>query len=212
MHVSSFRKTALALLFAGLCSAPLGAATIGFDDLPPGFDFLAPGYAGLNWDNAVFATPLDLGLVPSGYAAGLVSGTNVAGNAWEGPLSFESALPALSFNLDSLWLTGAWNDALQVSLSGYRSGALIYTAVYTVNANAPTLFTPGWRTVDRVEISSYGGIPNADLALTGLGAGTGFVVDDLTVTPVPEPSTYGLCGAAALGGLALWRRRRAGRA
>lgn len=30
----------------------------------------------------------------------------------------------------------------------------------------------------------------------------------VTVSAVPEPSTYALCGAAALGGLALWRRRR----
>ncbi len=49
-------------------------------------------------------------------------------------------------------------------------------------------------------------------ALTGTGSGAGiWLVRSATtgpITPVPEPSTYGLIGAGALLGLALYRRRK----
>ena len=39
--------------------------------------------------------------------------------------------------------------------------------------------------------------------------GSNFAIDNVTVTAVPEPSTYAACAGAAVLGLALWRRRRA---
>jgi hypothetical protein len=39
--------------------------------------------------------------------------------------------------------------------------------------------------------------------------GSNFAIDNVTVTAVPEPSTYAACAGAAVLGLAFWRRRRA---
>ena len=40
-------------------------------------------------------------------------------------------------------------------------------------------------------------------------AGSNFTIDNVTITAVPEPSTYAACAGAAVLGLAFWRRRRA---
>ena len=39
--------------------------------------------------------------------------------------------------------------------------------------------------------------------------GSDFFIDNVTITAVPEPSTYAACAGAAVLGLAFWRRRRA---
>ena len=39
--------------------------------------------------------------------------------------------------------------------------------------------------------------------------GSSFAIDNVTITAVPEPSTYAACAGAAVLGLAFWRRRRA---
>ncbi len=39
--------------------------------------------------------------------------------------------------------------------------------------------------------------------------GSSFAIDNVTITNVPEPSTYAACAGAAVLGLAFWRRRRA---
>lgn len=181
----------------------LQAGLITFDDLPAPMDVVPNGYAGFNWQNAVYADPVDLGLVPSGYFAGLVSGTNVLTNAYESPLTFTSTTAA--FRLDSLWLTGAWNDDLHVHLEGYRSGLLICTADYVVNSTGPTFVTPGFLGVDSVVISSYGGEANPDYAWLG-GAGANVVIDSVSTSAIPEPSTYAMYGVAGLLALIACRR------
>ncbi len=201
MKITSMLRTLVAGGAFALASL-LSAQEITFDDLPGSLDVVPAGYAGLQWDNVYFANVPSLALGPTGYSAGTVSGTQVALNGFEAPASFFST--SFKFNLDHLYLTGAWNDGQQVQLDGYLNGSLLYSLSLVVNSTSPSLVQPGFLGIDTVVIATYGGVPNPDYYS---GGGAYLAIDNVQVTPVPEPSTYGLIGAVSLAGVGLWRRR-----
>jgi MYXO-CTERM domain-containing protein len=195
------------LASAGLASAAR-ATVLDFEGLPlwstdEGLLAEIPnGYGGFQWDPFFFVMDAATYFVnPSGYLNGLVSGKNVAYNAFVNDVSFWVA--SGTFALKGLYLTAAWNDGLNVDITGYLGNSAVHTATVVVNANAPTHVLLNWSGVDKVEFHSYGGV-NAGYG----GYGTQFALDDLDVevkgAPVPEPFTVAL----GLGGLALAARRR----
>jgi hypothetical protein len=176
--------------FTGMAEAQTEILT--FDDLPNpgnGGDDPIPGsYGGLLWQNFYY---LNGSTIPnSGYANGIVSPSNVVFNT--------GGLPALvrdgAFNLNSAYLTGAWNNGLQVEVQGFVGNTLTYDRTYTVNETSPTLVNFNYTGVDEVNFISSGGTPVPGIG----GSGVQFVMDNLSITLVPEPSAFALIGLASI--------------
>lgn len=190
------------------------AALITFDDLNCGVGAaIADGYAGLNWDNFYCANGATAYGGNSGYNAGRVSGTNVAYNRFGDPAEVTVTAPGgTKFNLNSIYLTAAWNDGLVVTITAYRNGTAVSTTTHTLSATAPALVTLNLSQIDRVIFSSSGGTFHD--GYDPRGEGTHFVMDNLDVTfgspaptSVPTLSEWGLLLlGAALGATALRRR------
>jgi hypothetical protein len=175
---------------AGLV-ASTQATIITFDDLgdtPTGL-YIPDGYSGLNWAdmweldgetiNAYY------GISASGYANGVVSPNNVAYNYNGYNASASSATP---FNLVSGYFTGAFNNNLNLQVLGYNGATLLYNQTYIVNVTGPSYVLLNMNNITKVTFSSSGGY-NAGLSY---GSGTQFVLDNLTINFVPEPSTWTL--------------------
>jgi hypothetical protein len=93
-----------------------------------------------------------------------------------------------------------------VTVTGLLNGVTVDTSTLVVNTSAPTVETFNWAGINAVDFSSCCGVHHDGY----LGSGTQFVMDNLSISIVPEPSTWAmmLLGFAALG-FAGYRRARA---
>jgi hypothetical protein len=82
------------------------------------------------------------------------------------------------FNLNSAFLTAAWNDNLNVEARGYLHGALIYDTSHVLSAVSPTLINFNYRGVDQVVFISSGGTQHPGYT----GSGTQFAMDNVILT------------------------------
>jgi len=175
-------------LFAALSG--MAQSTITFDGLPSSAGATIPnGYAGFQWSGFLY---LDSRNQPgSGFGNGTVSPYNVAFDQGGNPANFSSSTP---FTFGSAYLTGAWNNGLNVEVQGFAGGTLEYDRVYTVNATGPTLINFNYAGVTEVNF-----IPSGGSSAGYPGQGEQFVMDSLTII-VPEPGVTGLLclGAAVL--------------
>src|SRR5580700_1378124 len=107
---SVFKSFCVYFASVGIVTAA-AATTITFDDLGSVSSAtpIPNGYAGFQWSNFDYLDSRTAG--PSGFQNGVVSPYNVAFNQGGAAAGFSSATP---FNFDSAYLTGAWNDGLQV--------------------------------------------------------------------------------------------------
>lgn len=194
---SLFLACALAIVSSGAAFAQ--TEILMFDDLVPGslpgadatYEGPIPnGYDGFQWNN-FWVTDTTLRPSSSGYQNAVISPKNVAFNGRGTPALFSDG----SFNLNSAYLTAAWNDGLQVEVQGFAGATMIYDTTYTVNTSGPTLENFNYVGIDQVEFISSGGVHNPAF---GGGAGTQFAMDNLSITLVPEPSAFALLGLAAL--------------
>ena len=204
MPMKSFIKLAcIYFASAGMC---LGATSlITFDDLAPlynnGFyeNPIPNGYNGLQWNNFWVLDAVDYFDAPSGYQYGMISAKNVAFNNYGNPALFSGNG---TFDLDSAYLTAAWNDGLQVEVQGFVGNTLTYDNTYTLNTTAASFINFNYFGVDEVNFIASGGINHGFY-----GQGTQFAIDNMTVNLIPEPNLLALAslGAAAL--LACHRRK-----
>jgi len=164
---------------------------ITFDDLPDTTSAAIPnGYNGLNWISFHTLDPvLTYGSHPNGYQVGLVSPDNVAYDSGGSSASIISAMP---FNFISACLTAAWNDNLQVEVTGYVGTTLIYDNIYPLSAAAPTLINFNYFGVNHVVLNPMDGTPHPGYN----GTGEQFVMDNVTLA-IPEPSS-GILGLPGL--------------
>lgn len=205
------------------------AQTINFDDLntsrPPNPPNPAPssicpvpqlpnGYHGFNWNNFyvlkgsqyfdpyLFVPGLTYCVPPGGYRNGVVSSPNVAFNGLGSPASVSSTNP---FTFNSVYMTGAFNNGLNVRVEGYLGASLLYSQLLVLNTFAPTLFVFDWTGVDAVSFTSSGGISGGYI-----GNGTEIAFDNMTMSPTvtPEPVTLVLLGTGLAGIGGVIRRRR----
>ena len=150
-----------------------------FDDLPTPATYGSPvpaGYGGIQWNNFDYLNGANF--IASGFQNGVTSGMN---DAFDGSGDASQISAGGKFDLNSAWLTAAWNDGLQVEVQGFLGGAMVYDNTYTLNATTPALITFNYLGVDTVNFISSGGVNHGYD-----GSGTQFVMDDLIVV-VPEP-------------------------
>lgn len=196
-----------ALLTLALLALPVMAlpaqTTLTFDDIGCGFCLIPNGYGGLNWNN--FGVVNSTTYAPnSGYQAGTTSGQYVAFNGSGVPASMTQGSDPFAFN--SGQFTSAWNDNLNLDVTGYVGGVPTYFASYTLSATAPTLLTFNWANVSEVDFIASGGTQHSGY----VGSGTEFALDDLTInsSAVPEPASTALLGTGLIGLYGVIRRRR----
>ena len=191
-----FFSLVILFLVTGSVQADIGVWT--FDELPGG-DVPGPrpavpnGYGGLNWENMYYLDASSLTPGETGYVAGMVSPTKVAFNGWGEPAAVSDGI----FSFGGTYLTGAFNEGLNVQVDGYLDGSLIYSQTVVVSSTTPTWFNFNYYSIDRLEFSSWGGIPNPDYANHGFG--TQFVMDNFTIVPVPGAVLLGILGLSAVG-------------
>jgi hypothetical protein len=176
--LSTILKT-LALVFTTAVCAH-AQTLITFDDASEGT--ISNGYAGLNWNN--FGVLNISKTVAGGYINGIISTPNIAFNDNGFPASFSSPTP---FTLNSAYLTAAWNNGLNVEVQGFLNGKLAYDNTYIVNTTGPILENFNYAGVTSVTFTSSGGTPAGYL-----GSGEHFAMDNMTITPTPEPQTWAL--------------------
>lgn len=197
--MNNLKISLCALLAMCALTTQAHAALITFDDLNcPSETEIPDGYMGFDWEN--FWCLDAVAYTASGYKNGMVSEKNVAFNAFASPASLLiSALnPGQTFSLSSAYITGAWNNGLEVRVEGFLNGQPVYDQVFTVNYDAPTLVQFNPAAVDVARFSSSGGTD----AGGDTGIGTHFAMDNLiinaaAVAPVPVP-TLGFWGMLAL--------------
>jgi hypothetical protein len=181
-----------ALIVLTLLTKSATATLITFDDFGSTHAIPTPipdGYAGLDWDNFNVKSAGDL-TDPQhnvGYGHGVVSGTDIAYNNNANPATISSPHTA-PFTLVSVYLTAAWNDDLNVTIQATSAAsgknAAEFEQTVTINTLTPTLVTLNFLNIDTVTFSSSGGTPHDPAA-----DGTQFVMDNLTITGIPEPTT-----------------------
>jgi len=197
------------LLFVMLLAAgPAQATILTFDDLP-GTGVPISSYGGLSWSTYFYH--LDgslLAYAGTGYDHGRVSPNHVAYNAWENVVAVSDNV----FDFNGAWLTGAWNDGLNVKVEGWLDAVKKYDQTVTVNTAGATWFGFEYLDVNRLVFSSEGGTPNPIAAQRG--EGHHFAMDNFTFDQepvIPEPASlvvWSLLAAAGIG-FTYWRRKRA---
>ena len=173
---------------------------ITFDDLPSNQARVPNGYGGLSWTNFDYLQVSSYPGNPSGYQAGMISPGRVGfGFDATFPTSIFSVGP---FNLDSAYLTAAWNYNLQLEVKGYAGTTLVYDNSYILSPVTPTLIQFNYSNVNEVDFLPFGGTHYSGYPS---GSGEQFVIDNLVVD-LPEPSTYDLLVFFSVV-CALWRVR-----
>ena len=168
------------------------AEVLTFDTLGGGNDTLVPsGYGGFNWNNmdsyfySDYNTNYQNTLTP-------VSGNVLVYNS-NGTSASMSSVNGTKFNFNDAYIAGwtsnnaGWAyNANTVTIDGYNKGVLVdsYTAHLT---GSMTDFAVNLKGVDQVTFTSDGN-------------NKWFVMDNVSTSAVPEPSTYALMG---IGGLLL---------
>ncbi|MEW6220650.1 MAG: PEP-CTERM sorting domain-containing protein [Thermodesulfobacteriota bacterium] len=188
---------AVGMMLAGMASLA-NATVLDFEDPQTDTYYeIMNGYGGLNWTNmyVIDGAAMHPG---TGYANGIVSGSQVAFNGW-GALAVTSAT-GTDFDFNGAYLTGVWMDQVPVTVEGRDNGAVVYSSTVTASFFGPTYFGFDYRSIDELRFTTALGVD------VGLGDGYQFAMDDFTFhcTPTPVPASLLLLGSG-LAGLAGFR-------
>jgi hypothetical protein len=179
---------------------PALAELITFDTLATngGSGKLIPlGYANLYW-SGFYAIDSALVASPNGFVPGTVSSPNVAFNVSGGQPSIDAEPGGGTFNLDSLYITAAWDDDLSVTVQGYNGFNLVTETVLPTSATVSTPYTlVDFDNLTQVNFLPSGGTPHPGYAGSGQEFALDNVVVDINPPAVPEPASLSLLVLAA---------------
>jgi len=181
-----------------VCSGAVASASpivIGFDSLAD----LAPvttQFTGLTFSNA---TALKAGMSLNEFEFPPHSAADVVFDSG-GPISIDFDAPVLGVGAFFTYLVPVTLEAFD---DGHNSLGIVSSSFFS---NLQLSGDAGSSPNEFLEITSSAGIRS--ILITGDPAGGSFTLDDLTVTPVPEPATFALVLAGAA---AVIRKRRTGR-
>jgi hypothetical protein len=137
------KKLLLPAFLAALAAAdPVAARLVTFDLIPDNGTLGGPipqGWASFTWSSNFSWVNGAAG--GGGYQAGMVSAPNVAVNGNAAASSFRRNTP---FQLVSFYLTSAWKNGLEVTVTGFRNDVEVNSATFTLSDSAPTLETLDW--------------------------------------------------------------------
>jgi hypothetical protein len=169
--------------------------TANFDILPPYYYAVSNGYSGLNWSNFYAGAST---LTPdSGWSAGVISQSNVAGNGGGGTAKITQTNP---FNLISSYVTALFSINQQFEAIGYNAGVPLYDTTNNLSDTTPTNFQFDYTGVTEVDfISLLSGSPGGYLAMDNMvfAEGTGSSVSNPigSLRVVIEPAAANSSGA-----------------
>ncbi len=154
----------------------------GFDDIatPPGGGSqpIPDGYLGFFWCHFSVVRPPNPN---SGFAHGVVSSPNVAGNY--GDDTTTGSLPAeilcgsgRTFDFESAYFTAAWRDGLHLLITGFRNQhpKPVYQKKVVLNTSTPLLVALGFHAINRIHFETWGGTQHPGW----MQEGTHFAMDD----------------------------------
>ncbi|CAF1339744.1 unnamed protein product [Adineta ricciae] len=152
---------------------------ITFDDLPTitVSTLISNGYFGLSWSNAYYDAA-SRNVPGSGYYTALSSGSYITLNGFGNPMAIASTTPN-TFNISSFIAAAAWNDNLNLAISGKRNGTTVYQQTVTLQVTNSTWVSLNWTYIDTVTFTTSGGTVNSLFA--GTYSGSQFAMDDLCV-------------------------------
>jgi len=130
-------------------------------------------------------------------------------NQWVLTNSYESSPTIFTsvggmFDLDALWLAGAWGSQT-LTITGYVNGVELYTTTVDVTTTAEQYTFTNFQGIDKFSISTGSNYVKDPLLSN---SGKQWALGNVTITAVPEPEAYAmlLAGLAFVGAVA--RRRR----
>lgn len=163
-------------------------------------------------------TPVDAGFHRSVVSGDTVAFTQSFSGSTELYASIAARPTSSNFNFVSSYLTSGWREGINVTVTGKRDGATVYTQSLIVGDDAPVLYNFNFMNIDKVEFLTSGGTflyPDGTTVGSYLNPSNVFstpvlVFDDVTLAPVPEPETYALmlAGLGLVGFLARRGRRQ----
>lgn len=189
--------TGLLILFVGNASATL----IDFEDLPGDQSAVADGYNGFTWNTGVGSLYSLNGTdysTPSGYnvLADALAGDIVLFNAYAYSPVEVALVGTGTFELNSLWITSAWDTSLSMTFTGLLDGVEVFSQSYVASNTLAQQVTFNWSGIDMLRIND---------------SGEHFVMDNMVinanVAEVSEPASIAIL-ALGLFGLASRRFKK----
>ena len=103
----------------------------------------------------------------AGACGGTISPDNTLFGGYAGSFSFSRPTGGL-FSIYGLYVTPAWNDNLNVTITGYRNGAAIYSLSKVLVSPFSTEYTNlNFIGIDNINIASSGGTRDPGVAYNG---------------------------------------------
>jgi hypothetical protein len=161
----------------------LGKGRITFDDLPSaveGAKWIPNTYRGLKWTGLSYAHELFFKKEhpKSGYVTAFTSGCGPHIAFFKDQASIAIERPNETFTFVSNTACAAWNDDLQLTITGHRNSTEINTHTATLLFGQPQLILLQWKNIDTIIFKSFGGTAHPG---SGSGAGSQVVITQLTI-------------------------------
>ncbi|CAM4953960.1 unnamed protein product [Rotaria socialis] len=158
---------------------------ITFDDLPLTTDEtkrMPIVYRGLKWNNMKYGYELYLSKKhpKSGYINCFTPGSSPNIAFFKDDVSFGVVTRNDSITFYSLTACAAWNDDLQLTITGYRGSVEINRHTVTLLFGKPQFILLNWKDVEKIILKSAGGTAHPDSG--GLSA-THVILTQLTIGP-----------------------------
>ncbi len=161
----------------------LGKGRITFDDLPSAVEtakMIPTTYRGLKWTGLGYAHELywKNEHPASGYAAAFNTGCGPHIEFFKDEASIAIERQNETFTFVSITACAAWNDDLQLTITGHRNSTQINTHTATLLFGQPQLILLQWKNIDTITFKSSGGTAHPG---TGPGTGSQVVITQLTI-------------------------------